>query len=124
MRELGRLCRAFCGDCHTRWAGELNKFEELINSVVHETTGFAPRELQLGLPALSLLPASLQGPITGPADNESKLVLALETFLSQVKTRRLKAKSGNYPAFNQGDLVLLRSSPVSSAVRAEIRKFM
>lgn len=89
MRELGRLCRAFCQDQHTRWAYELPKFADFMNTVVHDSTGYAPKELQFGTERERLLPDSLQGPPSGPAATyEQKLILARETFLTKAARRR------------------------------------
>jgi hypothetical protein len=48
MRELGRLCRAYCSESHKSWGYHLPKFARLLNLVEHESTGKTPGGLQTG----------------------------------------------------------------------------
>jgi hypothetical protein len=45
MRELGRLCRTYCENSHQSWAHQLVQFENWLNDVTHQTTGFPPNQL-------------------------------------------------------------------------------
>lgn len=126
MRELGRLFRTYCNDQHTRWAYELSKFQLFINSLVHESTGFSPQELQLGTERVKILPQSLRGPPTDrpPIPLERKLILARETLESKAARRAIRQPARPYYNFQPGDLVLLKSNPVSSAIKSETKKFL
>ncbi|XP_038116905.1 putative uncharacterized protein DDB_G0282133 [Culex quinquefasciatus] len=48
MRELSRLCRAYCQLNHRSWAQQLNRFADWINCAYHESTERTPHELQFG----------------------------------------------------------------------------
>jgi hypothetical protein len=45
MKELGRLCRVYCGEAHQSWGRYIQQFEFFINNVKHCTTGYTPNEL-------------------------------------------------------------------------------
>lgn len=125
MRELGRLCRVYCAGQHTRWAHELKRFAVLMNFVVHESTGFTPHELQRNTTVPKFLPSFLSNPIgTQDVSSERKMWLAKETLQSRAARRAINYPSRPYPVFEEGDLVLLRSSNISSALSAETKKFL
>ncbi|KAL3279019.1 hypothetical protein HHI36_016535 [Cryptolaemus montrouzieri] len=123
MKEIGRLCRTYCNEQHTRWAYELNNFSKFLNSLVHESTGFSPRELQIDASRVSLLPTALQVPHV-TEDLEKKLILAKETLHSRAARRALRKSARPYPKLEPGDLVLLRSNPISSVLKQETKKFL
>ncbi|KAB0803020.1 hypothetical protein PPYR_05206 [Photinus pyralis] len=124
MKELGRMCRAYCADQHTRWAYELANFENLLNSVIHETTGFSPIELQFGSDRAKLLPKNKQGPVNEKITVERKIVLARESMESKAARRAVANPGSHFQEFEEGDYVLLRANVVSSAIKAETKKFM
>ncbi|KAG5867750.1 hypothetical protein JTB14_019635 [Gonioctena quinquepunctata] len=78
MRELGRLCHAYCADQQKKWAWELQNFAELMNSVIHESTGYSPNELELGVERTNLLPEALRGACMEgePISQDVKFILA------------------------------------------------
>lgn len=126
MREIGRLCRAYCSDQQSRWAYELPKFEQFINLLIHESTGYSPAELQLGVERAKLLPKPIQGPLAQQDQTswETKLILAKESLESKAARRSLSHPGRPYVEFQPGDLVLLRANPISSVLRAETKKFL
>lgn len=121
MRELSRLCRAYCQLNHRSWATKLNRFADWINCAYHESTGKTPHELQLGEPARDALRELFEYP-----DTESSPVDIDQVYLML----RNKARKRNRDAkpqttfFGVGDKVLLRSNPVSSEVDAIVKKFI
>lgn len=126
MREIGRLCRTYCHEQHTRWAWELSNFSTFLNTLVHESTGYSPMELQLGQMPPRLLPLQVQGPsIEGNLlDYEAKLILAKETLISRSARRNARHPARPFLEFQPGDFVLLRASPISSAIKSETKKFL
>lgn len=125
MRELSRLFRTFCSEHHTLWANEVPKLADFLNSVVHESTGFSPRELQLKEGPLSLLRDRVEYPPSGtPLPYEAKLILAQESMQGRLARRSVTNPKPSSCNFTVGDLVLLRSNPVSSTIRSEMKKFL
>lgn len=123
MRELGRLFRTFCHEKHTRWAFEVRDFSHLLNSVKHETTGFAPNELQFGAQSLKLLPKHFR-PFNADLDFAAKLTLAQGTLEGKAARRALKHPGRPYHPFQPGELVLLRNNPVSSVLEGITKKLL
>lgn len=126
MRELGRLCRAYCHDHHRRWAWELQNFALFLNSLIHESTGYSPNELQLGIERIRLLPTAISGTLKheNQVSVESKLILARETLISKAARRNLRHPHRPFPEFQPGDQVLLKANTVSSAIKSETKKFL
>lgn len=125
MRELGRLFRAFCYSKQKRWAWELPKIREVLNSVVHESTGYSPWELQTGRCPPRLIPEILQLPdCESQQDAHVKIFLARESLLSRASKRVSRCKSRFNFNFAVGDLVLLKSNPVSSVLSSETKKLL
>lgn len=48
MRELGRLFKAYCGHKHKSWITKLSNFENVMNSLVHSSTGLPPCTVLFG----------------------------------------------------------------------------
>lgn len=126
MRELGRLFRAFCWEKHSRWAFEVRNFGNILNNVVHESTGFTPNELHFGKRQPRLLPANLQAPIAlqREATSETNLILAKETLMNKASRRAVRFPGRPYPSYKEGDLVLLRANNISSTLKVETKKFL
>lgn len=125
MRELGRLCRTYCSEHHARWAWEVPHFADFLNSVVHESTGYTPNELQLGSPRVKLLPPNLVFPVgIAPQSSAEKLILAEATLKGKAARRALKNTGSRFTVFKPGDLVLLKANNASSALKAETKKFL
>lgn len=126
MRELSRLFRTYCAEKHTRWAHEVTKFSDFLNSVTHESTSFSPRELQLGDPPFSLMRDHVEFPAAAGHNpsHETKLILAKETMQGRAARRGVARPSVPHVKFNPGDLVLLKSNPMSSALTSETKKFL
>lgn len=124
MRELGRLFRTYCHGNHKKWATEVSHFQELLNNVTHESTGFAPVEIHFGVTPTSPLRKYIKYPESAHADAHVKLYLAREHLETQARKRKARFTGFPIPDFKEGDLVLLRANPVSSALNHEIKKFL
>lgn len=122
MRELGRMFRTYAHAEHTRWAMMVPRIADLLNNVVHESTGFAPVELHYGVTPAPMLREVLGFPPIEPRANPERLILAKECLLSKAARRAARQKVRTME-FKVGDLVLLRANPVSSAVDRQTKKF-
>ncbi|KAJ8977624.1 hypothetical protein NQ317_010245, partial [Molorchus minor] len=123
MREIARILRTFCHEHQSKWAVDLARFEEFLNSVVHEATGFTPNELQFGQERTRLIPTAVSLARTSPS-LEQKLVLAEASLSSKAERRALRYPGRPYVKFVPGDLVLLKANSQSSALRAETKKLL
>jgi hypothetical protein len=45
MRELGKYFRIYCNETHKKWPELVPHIQDWLNSLVVETTGYAPGEL-------------------------------------------------------------------------------
>ncbi|XP_074037740.1 uncharacterized protein [Leptinotarsa decemlineata] len=126
MRELNRLFRTYCHQQHSRWAYEIPAFADFLNSVVHESTGFAPNELQYGMDSLRLLPVAYRflGETCSRVPPERKLVLAEATLRGKAARRAERYPGKPYREFSVRELVLLRANTTSSSLKAETKKFL
>nr|CAI5844545.1 unnamed protein product [Callosobruchus analis] len=125
-REIGRMLRAFCHTKHTKWAFMLDEVESCLNSVIHESTGFAPILLHLGIKPTNNIHKIVDFPPEPPTNTDVKSVwvLALENLKNKEKKRRDKHDQSNQlTTFNIGDAVLVRQHPQSSAENSIIKKF-
>lgn len=124
MREIARILRTYCHDHHSKWAVNISLFEEFLNSVVHEATGFAPNELQFGEDRNRLLPPSVSPPACTLLSPEQKLVLAEASLKSKAERRAIRYPGRPYVRFAIGDAVLLKANNLSSALKAETKKLL
>ncbi|XP_044762335.1 uncharacterized protein LOC123319431 [Coccinella septempunctata] len=124
MKELSRLFRTYCSQQHSRWAYEVPKIQEILNEVVHESTGFSPRELQFGTPRLRLLPDNLIIKNRVEPSLDVKLRLASICLSKRASKRATRNPGKKLHIFDIGDLVLLRANNSSSAIKSEIKKFL
>jgi hypothetical protein len=121
MRELGRLCGAYCGGKHQSWAFHLAKFEDWLNRVQHRSTGFIPGGLMF---------KSQLGEVFGLVEFPDMILpeprdQVLEALERQAGIRRNRSPTIRKWAseFKQDDLVWIRSSFQSSALEREIKEF-
>lgn len=126
-REIGRLIRSFCFDKHTKWACVLKDVEHCINNVTHESTGYTPLYLQFGSIEENNVHKILKFP-TNPVETVKPLGvvwhLSKEIQLSKAERRLQKQNERFTPVlFKEGDKVLVKSHPLSSAENAQIKKF-
>lgn len=124
MRELSRLFRTYCYNKHTAWANYVKRFGDIMNSVVHESTGFTPRELHLGKPPVSLVREVCNYPVAEGLLHEQRLFLAKASLEGKAARRALCNPGRPYRHFREGDLVLLRANNTSSSIDAETKKLL
>lgn len=124
IREVSRIIRTYCHDKHSRWAVDIKLFENFLNSVVHESTGFSPNELQYGNEPVKFLPAKLSFPAKAPLSLDEKLILAEATLKTKAERRAVTHPGRPYQSFQTGELVLLRANNLSSAIKAETKKLL
>lgn len=127
MREVGRLIRTYCHEQQSKWASEVKSFMLFFNSLVHESTGFSPQELQFGKESLKLLPDEYgQANACRSMTVDEKLILAKESLENKAARRIIRHKMTINPhkGFEVGDLVLLRANPASSLLKGETKKFL
>jgi hypothetical protein len=118
MRELSRLCRAYCHENHKIWANSLPHFARLLNVVEHRSTSRTPYEVRFGKTPDTEIRQLLKLPVDAREDNVTVI---------QLVHKSLKRKAGSQKAmahqFQRGNLVLLKANNISSAYDAEIKKY-
>nr|CAI5850548.1 unnamed protein product [Callosobruchus analis] len=124
-REIGRMLRAFCYEKHTKWAQYLGQIESCLNEVVHESTGFSPKFLHFGIQTNSRMCEFINPPPNSDARQEltSMWVLAHKKLMTKAERKRTKRQGGLEVVFKEGDAVLVRQHPLSSAEDSIIKKF-
>lgn len=125
MRELGRLFRTYCHSKHSAWAQWLKKIENLINCVCHDSTGFSPMELQLGInPVPQIYKLLNLSERQTELSKEVKLTLAKKRLLTKAE-KRIKRHNMHkkHVVFAKGDMVWVKSNHISCAEDKEIKKF-
>nr|CAI5867607.1 unnamed protein product [Callosobruchus analis] len=124
-REIGRMLRAFCYEKHTKWAQYLGQIESCLNEVVHESTGFSPKFLHFGIQTNSRICEFINPPPNSDARQEltSMWVLAHKKLMTKAERKRTKRQGGLEVVFKEGDAVLVRQHPLSSAEDSIIKKF-
>ena len=79
MREIGRIFRAYCHAKHSEWPLYVQKIENWLNCITHESTGFTPYELVRGTRPTRILEQLFDyPPETNTIDQNVKLRLANE----------------------------------------------
>lgn len=125
MRELGRVLRAYSYERHSSWVKWLPIAEIWFNHNVHEATGCIPYELHFKKPSFrhmeELFPNIKQAPDRLELEDLDQLALGKMVDSASKRGKRHERK---YPYSNlePGDLVLLRTDPISSVLDKETRK--
>jgi hypothetical protein len=127
MLELGKYFHIYCHTTHKKWPELVPYVQDWLNSLVVETTGYAPVELFNGEPKLDIFRNVLkkrtdQLPIEDTLAN--KVLKAYVRSKLKAKKRNEKYKTGEtklYPKL--GDLVLVKKRIKSGAARGFIEKF-
>lgn len=127
MRELGRLFRTYCSASHNSWVKCLEQIEEWLNSVHHESTGFAPFELHFNQKIDLNIAKLFKYPTSDAVEipHNAKLVLAREKLIRRGNKRK-QLHEDKYPVktvFAIGDLVLLKSLHLSKLLAKQTKKF-
>jgi len=122
MKEIGRLCRAYCATSHVGWAHKLSQFEFWLNAVQHCTTRFSPAELMFNRQQEASIKVDL--PVSLELSLEEKRQLAAKSMKKVVERRkRIHQQSPPQQTFKEGQLVLLATNKQSSAIDSETKKF-
>lgn len=125
MKELGRIFRAYCSENHAGWVKHLSKIEECFNKLPHVITGFSPHKVLYGRDP----PAPLDTYVNKMLP--TRRTMALKDIRKEVQKNlrhaaELRKKYGPKAptVFHTGDLVLLRTNPVSNAGEKVFGKFL
>jgi len=95
----------------------------LFNEITHETTGFTPNELHLGIKDNRFWEEVIQNPFKPTIPTELKLELAGQRIRNKQKKLAAKLNSKHKPThFNIGDDVLIKTHPVSNLLAGETAK--
>jgi hypothetical protein len=128
MRELSKFCRIYCRNNHKKWAELLPYIESWINHTVTSATGYTPSELMHGSErcnVLCKLAPKLQTHDEAREGLEEKMEKAYRKMRKRADARAKRRKRGNAkwtPVINEK--VLVKTQPVSDAVRGITAKFM
>ncbi len=117
------MIASYVGQHHQLWDQWLTEFRFTINTAYQETTGKTPAELMLGRQLHGPLERLVHRP-TAP-DQPSYNVLERQNFMAEEVKSRMKvqqARQARYyntrrkdAQFHSGDLVWIRTHPLSSA---------
>jgi hypothetical protein len=103
MRELSRLCRAYCHGHHKILANHLTHFARFLNGAEDESTSRTPYKVRFRkLPAIKIRQL-LKLPVDPREDNAT----------AKAASRKAKAKDRAHQ-FQHGNLVLLKANNLSS----------
>lgn len=121
-REIARFFRTFLTDKHTTWVKWLKTIETCMNEVHHDTTEFAPCELQLNEKPKRFWAEWVNNEGIEQA-RDLKITLAKRNIIKKGKARASKFnKEHKMCKFNVGDLVLLRALNVSDTEKKKMAK--
>lgn len=121
-REIGRLLRSLCHHQHTKWAYVIPRVEELLNQVVHESTGFTPNEVHWHQTRECPVKCIKfpENPVMPPKDKV--IMLAKQRLLTKAQRRQQRHNQGRMEEYQVGDWVYVRSHMQSSAEDHQIKK--
>ena len=124
MRELGRIFRAYCHAKHSEWPLYVQRIENWLNCVTHESTGFTPYELVRGKRPPRILEQLFDyPPETNTINQDVKLRLANERLLTKGERRKRRHDmKGKCVKYEIGQLVLVKRHDLSNAQDKEIKK--
>jgi hypothetical protein len=128
MRELSKFCRIYFHDNHKKWAELLPQIEKWINNTVASGTGYTPTELMYGVRRPNVFDRvmpKVQGLERAEEDIATKLEAAYAKMKQKAAARERRNKKGNaiwMPKLNEK--VLVRTQPISDAVKGVTSKFM
>jgi hypothetical protein len=103
MRELSRLCRAYCQGNHKILANHVPHFARLFNVAEDESTSCTPYKVRFGKPPATKIRRVLKLPVDPREDNAT----------AKAASRKAKAKALAHQ-FQPGNLVLLKVNNISS----------
>lgn len=114
MKELGRFFRTYCHHRHSQWAKFVADIENCLNNVPHSSTGRRPFEIMYGKPSTALLQPAINKYLITPREEITHIRTAVREFLLKNAQRRVKRQKTSF-TFRCGDLVLVKTNPMSSA---------
>ncbi|KAF4514061.1 UNVERIFIED_CONTAM: hypothetical protein B566_EDAN018824 [Ephemera danica] len=126
MREIGRICRAYCHEKHNTWPDMVPKLMTWLNMTMHDSTGFTPYEIQFGRKPQSEIKQLINWPIENNQEQtvDEIIISARQRMHKRAKARRtLAERSGKIIEFKVGDLVLKKSHKLSSKIDKQMSKF-
>ena len=128
MRELSKFCRIYCHENHKKWDELLPHIENSVNNTVCSSTAYTPSELMYGneRPNIfkKMMPKELW-PEQEDEEIEKKIHRTYAKMKKRAMAREKRRKQGNAkwnPELNEK--VLVRTQPVSDAVRGITSKFV
>ena len=127
MKDLSKFCRIYCHQNHKSWADLLPPIEQWLNKTVVSSTGYAPVELIFNAQRPNIFAKFLPGLGDSPEyeDLAAKVLKAYTRIKEKASKRDSRRKLGNSrctPRMN--DKVLVKTQPMSDAIKGETSKFM
>jgi len=128
MREISKFCKIYCSRNHRKWAEQLPKREEWLNTTVAGSTGFTPVELLLEAkkPDLfeNILTKSTEN-LPEPETVGDKFMKAYARMRRKARDRRERRKTGNKTREpKENEKVLVKAQPASDAAVGVTAKFI
>uniref|UniRef100_A0A1B6DHV4 RNA-directed DNA polymerase n=1 Tax=Clastoptera arizonana TaxID=38151 RepID=A0A1B6DHV4_9HEMI len=123
-QEVNKICRIMCHQNHSRWLLVLPFIETCLNNSVHCTTEQIPSEIMLGVPQSNFLTDLIPYPV--PPDFNHTHIIKLVRQKTETKARQRQRKQltkGQVTTYAVGDLVLLRTHPLSNKPDKLITKY-
>lgn len=117
------MIASYVGDHHKLWDRWIAKFRFAINTAYHESTGFTPAEVALGRKLKGPMERALHKPPdpNNPAysilDRQQELLTIVKENVNraQAKQKRYYDQHRKPVHFQEGDLVWVRTHPLSRA---------
>ena len=127
MKELSKFCRIYCHQNHRSWADLLPRIEQWLNKTVASSTGYAPVELIFDAQRPDIF-AKFLPELEDSTENEelvAKVLKAYTKMKEKASKRDSRRKSGNSRwTPNVNDKVLVKTQPMSDAIKGMTSKFM
>lgn len=124
MREIGRLCRAYCHHNHRTWGKFVQEFESVMNTWTHETTGFSPEEILFNKRNKSVVENALPFPPNKDLTWDEKKQLVRDRMKKKAEARAKRHdKDLKFSKFKVGNEVLVKTHEKSCELTHEISKF-
>lgn len=125
MRELGRHLRTYAYKKHKDWDEYLASFEDVMNNLPHDSTGYAPVQVQYGKTPKNPLKDVITVPGRTARINKRRISQqALENIEYNAERRnRTHNKEHKERGFTEGDLVLVKNRKLASRSDDGCKKF-
>ncbi|KAL7829347.1 hypothetical protein AOLI_G00302320 [Acnodon oligacanthus] len=115
-RTVKTMIASYLRDKHCLWDQWLSEFRFAINSAWQKSTGFTPAEVALGRKLKGPLERLLSRP-PDPEQSAYKTIQRQQDIIQQIRANveRAQAKQARHYNHHQGDLVWVRTHPLSRA---------